>query len=170
MIICDPLDYYFESYFQFDTHIIPPSIPSTIPLNNTKTIQIPSSLVDSSLVSYAVIFILHGLKSFLSLSGWLSMSIVIFGYFLNTYGSYLMPVHHSYSYTHQFSLVAHNFPSLALYHHGAIEDFVLSIPYANIYDISKLYQHHIRSTKVLHHIEKLTCDPHHNFTSIKGMV
>ena len=38
-------------------HIIPPSIPSTIPLNNPKTIQIPSSLVDSSLVSYAMLLI-----------------------------------------------------------------------------------------------------------------
>ena len=34
---------------------IPPSIPSTIPMKNPKTIQIPSSLVDSSLVSFAVV-------------------------------------------------------------------------------------------------------------------
>ena len=109
------------------THIIPPSIPYTIPLNNPKTIQIPSSLVDSSLVSYAVIFILLGLNSFLYFNGWLSMTLVTFGlilnmfvYFLNTYGSYLMPIHHSDFYTYQFSPVAHNFPSLALYPHGAI--------------------------------------------------
>ena len=69
MLICDPLDYDIESYFQVDTHIIPPFTPSTIPLNNPKTIQIPSSLVDSSLVSYAVIFILHDLKYFLTFSG-----------------------------------------------------------------------------------------------------
>ena len=68
MLICDPLDSDLEAYLQVDTHIIPPSMPSTIPLNNPKTIQIPSSLVDSSLVSYAVIFILHGLKSFLYFS------------------------------------------------------------------------------------------------------
>ena len=123
-------------------HIIPPSILSTIPLNNPKNIQIPSSLFDSSLVSYAVIFILHGLKSFLSFSGWLSMSLVIFGlilnmfgYILRTYGSYLIPIHHSYFYTYQFSPVAHNFFSLALYPYGATEAFVFSIPYANIYDI-----------------------------------
>ena len=77
MLICDPLDYDLEAYFQVDTHIIPPSIPSTIALNNPKAIQIPSSLVNSSLVSYAVIFILHDLKSFLTFSGWLSMTLVI---------------------------------------------------------------------------------------------
>ena len=57
MIICDPLDSDLEACLQDDTHIIPPSIPSTIPLNNPNTVQIPSSLVDSSLVSYAVIYI-----------------------------------------------------------------------------------------------------------------
>ena len=52
MLICDPLDYDLEAHFKADTQIIPPSIPSTIPLNNPKTIQIPSSLIDSSFVSY----------------------------------------------------------------------------------------------------------------------
>ena len=152
MLICDPLDSNLEAYFQVYTHIIPPSIPSTIPLNNPKTIQIPSSLVDSSLVSYAVIFILHGLKHFVSFIGWLSMSLIIFGMILNmfgsvlnTYFSYLKPIHHSDFYTYQFSLVAHNFPSLALYPHGAIEAFVLVVPYVNIYDISEFYQPRIRS-------------------------
>ena len=122
--------------------IIAPSIPSTMPMNNPKTIQIPSSLVDSSLVSYAVIFILHGLRSFLYFSGWSSMTLVIFelilnmfGYFLNTYGSYLMPIHHTDFYTYRFSLVAHSFPSLAPYPHGATENFVFVVPYANIYNI-----------------------------------
>ena len=154
------------------THIIPP----TIPMNNPKTIQIPSSLVDSSLVSYAVIFILHGLKSFLSFSGWLSMKLVIFGLILNmfgfvlkTYGSDLMSIHHSDFYTYQFSPVAHNFPSLALYPHGAIEAFVLAIPYANFSDISEFYKPHIRSIHVLQHIGILTCDPHHNFAAIQGI-
>ena len=103
------------------THIIPPSIPSTINLNNPKTTQTPSSLVDSSLVSYAMLLILHGLKSFLCFSGCLSMNLVVFGlilnmfgFVLNTYGLDIMPIHHSYFYTYQFSPVAHNFPSLAL--------------------------------------------------------
>ena len=143
MLICDPLDFDLESYLQVDTHIITPSIPYTIPLNNPKTIQIPSSPVDSSLVSYAVIFILHGLKYFLYFSGWLLMTLFIFGlilnmfgYVLNTYGSYLMPIHHSYFYTYQFSPVAHNFPSLSLYPHGVTEKFIFSVPYANVFDIS----------------------------------
>ena len=109
MLICDPLDSDLEAYLQVDTHIMPPSISSTIPLKNPKTIQIPSSLIDSSLVSYAVIFILHGLKSFLNFSGWLSMSLIIYGLILNmfgsiltTYYSYLMPIHHSDFYTYQF--------------------------------------------------------------------
>ena len=82
MLICDPLDSDLESYLMVDTHIILLSIPSTIPLNNPKNIQIPSSLVDSSLVSYAVLLILHGLKLFLSFSAWLSMILVIFGLIL----------------------------------------------------------------------------------------
>ena len=58
MLICDPLDSDLEEYLHVDTHIIPPSISSAITLNNPKTIQIPSSLVDSSLVSYVVCNIL----------------------------------------------------------------------------------------------------------------
>ena len=141
------------------TQIIPPSIPSTIPMNNPKTIQIPSSLVDSSLVSYAVILILHGLNSFLYLSVWLNMSLVIFvlilnmfGSILNTYGSYLMSIHHSYFYTYQFSPVALSFPSLALYPHGSTKAFVFVIPYSNFFDIEYFYQPHIISRKVLHQI------------------
>ena len=53
---------------------IPPSIPSTIPLNNPNTIQTPNSLVDSSLVSYAVLLISNGFKSCLFFTGWLSMT------------------------------------------------------------------------------------------------
>ena len=107
-------------------HVITQFIPSTIHMNNSNTIQIPSSLVDSSLVSYAVIFILHGLKYFLYFNGWLYMSLFIFililnmfGSLLNTYSSDLMPIHDSDFYTYQFSPIAHNFPSLALYPHGA---------------------------------------------------
>ena len=76
MLICDHLDYDLEEYFQVNKNIIKPSIPSTIALNNPKTIQISSSLGDSSLLSYAVILILHGLRSFLSFNGWLSMTLV----------------------------------------------------------------------------------------------
>ena len=56
-------------------------------------------------------------------------------------------------FTYQFSPVAHNFPSLALYPHGAIEDIVLAVPYVNISDISEFYQPHIRYIQVLHQIE-----------------
>ena len=68
----------------------------------------------------------------------------MFGSVLNTYGLYSIPIHHSDFYTYQFSPIAHNFPSLALYPHGAIEAFVLVVPYDNIYDISEFYQPHIR--------------------------
>ena len=60
----------------------------------------------------------------------------MFGSVLNTYGSDIMPIHHLDFYTYQFSPVAHNFSSLALYPHEATEAFVFSVPYANIYDIS----------------------------------
>ena len=73
------------------------------------------------------------------------MTLVIYGLILNmfvsilnTYGSDIMPIHHSYFYTYQFSPIAHNFPSLALYPHGAIEAFVLVVPYDNISDIRVL--------------------------------
>ena len=67
----------------------------------------------------------------------------MFGSILNTYGLDLMPIHHSDFYTYQFSPVAHNFLSLALYPHGATEEFVFDVPYANIYDISEFFQPHI---------------------------
>ena len=97
------------------------------------------------------------------------MILKMFGSVLNTYGSYLMPIHHSNFYTYQFSPVAHNFPSLALYPHGATEAFVFSVPYANILDMSEFYQPHIRTRKVLHQIGRLTCDSHHNFAAIQGI-
>ena len=132
---------------------------SSIPLNTPKTIQIPSSLVDSLLVSYAVILISNGFKYFISFTGWLSMKLFIigimlhiFGYFLNTYGSYVKSIHHSYFYTHQFSPVAHTFPSLALYPHGDTESFVFVVPSDNISDILDYFHPHIRYRKVLHHI------------------
>ena len=66
-----------------------------------------------------------------------------------------MPIHHSYFYTYQFSLVAHNFPSLAIYPHGATEAFVFVVPFANVYDISEFYQLHIKYGKVLYQIWKI---------------
>ena len=144
-----------EDCLQDDMHVIknivPQYIPYTIPLNNPNTIQIPSSLVDSSFVSYVVLLILHGLKYCLSFSGWLSMSLFMFGMILNilgsvinTYGSDLMPIHHSDFYTYQFSPVAHSFPShsfpsLALYPHGVTEAFVFVVLYANVSNISEFY-------------------------------
>ena len=80
-----------------------------------------------------------------------------------------MPIHHSDFYIYQFSPVAHNFPSLALFPNGSTEAFVLAIPYANIYDISDFNQPHIRSGKVLHQIRRLTRDSHHNFAAIQGI-
>ena len=55
---------YLESCFQTDIHVItsliPPPIPYTVSMNTPKTIQIPSSLVHSSLVSYVVLLVLYG--------------------------------------------------------------------------------------------------------------
>ena len=93
----------------------------------------------------------------------------MFGSFLNTYGSDLMPIHHSYFYTYRFFPVAHDFPSLALYPHGATEAFFFAVTYDNFYDISEFYQTHIIFGKVLHHIGILTCDSHHNFAAIQGI-
>ena len=113
------------------------SIPYTIPLNTPKTIQTPSSLVDSSLVSYAMLLISNNFKSYLFFIGWLYMKLVIivlilpmYGFFLNTYGSYLNSIH-------QFSLVAQPFSTLALYIHGDIKPLVFLAQYDNIYDISE---------------------------------
>ena len=60
----------------------------------------------------------------------------MFGSALNNYGSDLKSIYHSYFYTHQFSLVAHSFPSLALYLHGVTEAFVFIVPYDNVSNIS----------------------------------
>ena len=73
----------------------------------------------------------------------------MFGSVLNTYCSDLKPIHHSDFYTYQFSPVVHNFPSLALYPHGATEAFVFAVPYDNVSDMSEFYQPHIRSIQVL---------------------
>ena len=83
-----------EAYLQAYMHVITSSIPSTIPLNTPNTIQTSSSLVDSSLESYAMSLVYVGFKSCLFFTGWLSMTLVIFGillhmfgYVLNIYGS-----------------------------------------------------------------------------------
>ena len=92
----------------------------------------------------------------------------MFGSVLNTYGSYLKSIHHSYFYTHKFSLAAHTFPSLVPYPHGDIEAFVFVFLYDNISDISEYFQPHIRFGNVLHHIGRNICDPHHHFVAIQG--
>ena len=119
-----------------------PSIPSTIPMNTSKTMQTPSSLVYSSLVSYAMLLISNGFKSCIFFTSWLYMNLVVigiilhmFGYVLITYGSDLKSIHHSYFYTHQFFPVAHTFSSLAPYPHANTNPLVFSIPYDNISDL-----------------------------------
>ena len=91
----------------------------------------------------------------------------IFGSDLRIYGSDLKSIHHSDFYTHQFSLVAHTFPSLAPYPHGDTKDIIFFVQYDNIYDISDYFQTHIIYGKVLHHIGRMMCDPHHNFIVIQ---
>ena len=136
------------------------SIPYTVPLNTPNIMQTPSSLVDSSLVSYIVLLISNSFKYCLFFTRWLSMTLVIiglilhmFGYFINTYGSYLNSIHHSYFYTRQFSPVVHSFPKLALYPHGVTEAISIAVPYYDIYDISEFYHPHIIYGKVLHQTE-----------------
>ena len=84
------------------TPLIPPPIPYNTALNTANTIQTPSSLVDSSSVSYVVLLISNGLISCHFFTSWLSMTLVIiglilnmFGSILNSYGSDIMPFHHS---------------------------------------------------------------------------
>ena len=74
----------------------------------------------------------------------------MFGSALNTYGSNIKSIHHSYFYTYHFPPVAHSFPSLALYPHGVTKAFVFVNKYDNFFDISYFYHPHIRSGKVLH--------------------
>ena len=61
------------------------------------------------------------------------MILQIFLSLINIYVLYLKSIHHSYFYAHQFSPVAHTFPSLALYPHGVTKSFVFVVPYANVY-------------------------------------
>ena len=145
---------------------IQPSIPSTIPLNTPKTIQTPSSQVDSSLVSYALLLILNGFKSCLFLIGWLYMILVIiviilhmFGSDINIYDSDFKSIYHSDLLIHQFYPVAQHFPTIALYTHGDTIPMVFSTPYDNNYDISKFLLPHFRIGKVLHQFERKICGP-----------
>ena len=158
----------------FMTPYIQPSIPYTIPLNTPNTIQTLSSLVDSSLVYYVVLLISNGFKSCLFFIGWIYITLVIIGiilhmcgYVLNTYGSDLKSIHHSYFYIHQFSPVAYHFPTMALYLHGDTKTLVIYIPYDNIYDISQSFQSHFRIGKVLQQFEKKMHGPHHHLASIQ---
>ena len=82
---------------------------------------------------------------------------------LKNYSLYLKSILHSYFSAHQFSPVAHTFPSIALYPLGVTEEFVFLVPYANVSDISIFIQSHIISVKVLHYIGRMICDLHHNF-------
>ena len=60
----------------------------------------------------------------------------MFGSVLNTYGSDIKSIHHSYVYIHHFSPVAQPFPTLAPYPHEDTEPLVFFVPYNNVYDIS----------------------------------
>ena len=148
------------------------SIPSTTPLNTPKTIQTPSSLVDSSLVSYAMLLIFNGFN--LAHFHW------FFIYDLSHHWNYIThvciyskqlwfrsQVHPSFIfYTHQFSPVANTFLTLAPYPHGDNIDLVFVVPYANISDISQSFQHRIIFGKALHQIGRKICDSHHDFAVI----
>ena len=46
--------------------------------------------------------------------------------------------------------------------------FVFIVPYNKIYDISDYFWPHIIYLKVLHHIGRMICDPHHNFATLQG--
>ena len=155
-------------------HVMTLSIPFTNPMNTPKTIQTPSSLVDSSLVSYAVLLISNGFKSCLFFTSWLSMTLFIigiilhmFGFFLNTYGSDLNSILHLDFYTHQFSLVAHPFPNMSLYPHGDTIPLVLSTPYDNSYDVSGSFHPHLIIGKVIQQFQNKIHGPFHHFAVIQ---
>ena len=137
-------------------HVMTSSIPSTIPLNTAKTIQTPSSQVDSSLVSYALLLISNGFKSCLFFTGSLSIKLFIFGIifhifgFIRIYGSDMKSIHHSYLHIHQFLPISHPLPTLAIYPHGDTIHLVFSSPYDNISDISESINPHFRILKDLH--------------------
>ena len=73
----------------------------------------------------------------------------MFLYIINTYGTYLNSIHHSYFYTHQFSPVSHTFSTLAPYPHGDTIDLVFAATYDNISDITKSFQPHFIIYNVL---------------------
>ena len=146
-------NYDLEACLLVDMNFITPTIPNNLPLNTPKTIQTPSSLVVSSLVSYALLLISNGFKYCLFSTGWLYMILVIigitlhmFGSVLNTYGSDLNSIHHSYFYTHQCFPIAHPFPSLAPYPHVDNEVFIFVVPYDNICDILEYIYPHIQKS------------------------
>ena len=67
-----------EECLQVYMHVMTSPIHITHPFNTPKTIQTPSSLVDSLLDSYAVLLIFVGYKYFLFFTGWLFMTLFIF--------------------------------------------------------------------------------------------
>ena len=116
-----------------------------------------------------------GFKSCLFFTGWLSMSLVIFflllhilGSHIKIYGSYFKSIYHSNLLIHRFYLVAHPFPTRALYTHGDTIPLVFSDPYDNISYISDYFQPHFKIWKVLHQVERKFHGLVHHFAAIQG--
>ena len=135
-----------------------PYIPFSHPLNTHKTIQTPSSLVDSYLDSYSVSLVSVGCNYYLSFIGCSSMSLVIlgltlymFGSDINTYGSYFRSIKHSNLIIYQFYPVVHHFPTMTLYTHGNTIPLVFCSLYDTNSDISESLKLHLIFGKVLHH-------------------
>ena len=156
-------------------HVMTSSIPFTHPLNTPKTIQTPSSLVDSSLDSYAVSLFSVGFKVCLFFIGWLAMSLVIFGLLLHMFGSDLniygldfKSIYHSYLLIYQFYPAAHHFPIMALYTHGDTIPLVFTTPCDNTSDILDYFKHHFRMGTVLHQFERKIHGIVHQFAGVQG--
>ena len=116
--------------------------------------------------SFQVLPIFHWLVIYDLSNSWNDVTYIFLS-FLNTYGSHIKYIHHSYFYTHQFSLVAHPFPSLAPYPHGDTKPLVFSFPYDNISDISESIHPHFIFGKVIYQFGRKICDPHHHFAAIQ---
>ena len=136
-------------------HVTTSSIPFTHPLNTPKTIQTPSSLVDSLLDSYVVLIIFVCFKSCLFFTSCFYMKLVIFVIILHMFGSdiniyflYFKSIYHSYLLIHQFYPVARHFFIMALYNHGDIIPLVFATPYDNNSDISESFNPNFRNRKV----------------------
>ena len=146
---------------QDDMQVMKLSTPLSQPLDAHNTIQTLSSLVDSTLDSYAVSLVFVGFIYCIYFIGWMAMSLVIFWIFSQTFGSditiigsNLRYLYSPFSFNCQCVPVVHFVPTVTLPYFGATIPWLFSAPYDSYSGISQPHELFFKLRKVLHQFGK----------------